>query len=120
MIECRQVHRVEFAGCLCPRHTIGHHVHTNIAGCDPDLYHFELGADAGVPGFRTSLQARTLPEKTTFGSSRDRWWRLGVCLRAPFTTFGPSIVSAAKPDLELPRSSFSPSLRGPCLFSCGT
>ena len=45
------------------QHTVGHHVHTNIAGCDPDLYHFSLGAATGVPGFRTSLQLRPLPEQ---------------------------------------------------------
>ena len=73
------------------QHTIGHHVHTNIAGWDPDLYHFNLAADNGLPGFRTSLSERTLPEKT--GScSRERWWRVGLKLRVPFTTFGPSII----------------------------
>ena len=56
------------------QHTVGHHVHTNIPGHDPDLYHFECGADGGLPGFRTSLEGRTLPERTC-GMTREKWWR---------------------------------------------
>jgi hypothetical protein len=74
------------------QHTIGHHVHTNIAGSDPDLYHFTLGADAGMPGFRTSVETCTLPEKAYDGCSRSAWWRRGFQLRVPLATFGPSIL----------------------------
>lgn len=73
------------------QHTIGHHVHTNISGRDPDLYHFNLGADSGLPGFRTSMQDRTIP-KSSNGTPREHWWRLGLRLRVPLTSFGPSII----------------------------
>jgi hypothetical protein len=53
-----------------------------MAGEDPDLYHFVFGADKGIPGFRTSLEMRTLPERVG-GIKRSRWWRIGVWLRVP-------------------------------------
>jgi len=77
------------------QHTIGHHAHTNIAGKDPDLYHFVLD---NIPGFRTSLELRNLPERDesfaleAFRGNRSRRYRLGLCLRMPFTTCGPSIL----------------------------
>jgi len=74
------------------QHVIGHHIHTNMAGRDPDLYHFAVGADGLTPGFRTSIELRTLPEKTCLGRPRSRWWRKGLMLRIPFSTFGPSIL----------------------------
>jgi len=84
------------------QHVIGHHSDTNVPGCDPDLYHFSMFADHGTPGFRTSVEIRTLPEQTC-GKTRDKWWRKGLCLRVPLTTFGPTIVwdmqSLANPDL---------------------
>ncbi len=73
------------------QHTVGHHVHTNISGRDPDLYHFSLGADSGLPGFRTSLNDRTIP-KSSNGTFRERFWRRGLWLRVPLTSFGPSII----------------------------
>lgn len=73
------------------QHTVGHHVHTNISGRDPDLYHFNLAADSGLPGFRTSLHDRTIA-KSSNGIPRERWWRRGLWLRAPLTSFGPSIL----------------------------
>jgi len=73
------------------QHTVGHHVHTNVAGADPDLYHFSMGADRGVPGFRTSLEMRTLPERTLSGKGRRDWWRRGLVLRAPLATIGPGV-----------------------------
>jgi hypothetical protein len=78
------------------QHTVGHHVHTNVAGWDPDLYHFTAAADNGLPGCRTSLGERTLPERvgrTGRFFTRERWWRLGWRLRVPFSSFGPSIIS---------------------------
>lgn len=82
------------------QHTIGHHVDTNVPGCDPDLYHFAMFADSGMPGFRTSLELRTLPEWVA-GRARSRWWREGL-FRVPFSTIGPMIpwdmMSLAKPD----------------------
>lgn len=74
------------------QHVIGHHIHTNMPGRDPDLYHFAVGADAMTPGFRTSIELRTLPEKTFLGTSRSRWWRKGLGLRIPVSTFGISIL----------------------------
>ena len=73
------------------QHTVGHHVHTNISGRDPDLYHFNLAADSGLPGFRTSLHNRTIA-KSSNGVPRERWWRHGLWLRVPLTSFGPSIL----------------------------
>lgn len=77
------------------QHTIGHHVHTNRAGLDPDLYHFSFGGD-GLAGFRTTPEARPLP-------ARDRRWWAGLLLRAPLATLGPTllwdIASLADPDL---------------------
>jgi delta11-fatty-acid desaturase len=74
------------------QHVIGHHVHTNIPGRDPDLYHFAKGADSGDPGFRTSIELRTLPERTFTGASRSCFWRQGLMMRVPLTTFGPSLI----------------------------
>jgi len=74
------------------QHTIGHHSHTNIVGWDPDLYHFSLGTDTGMPGFRTSLQLRTLPEQPDTKQTRADWLLLGLLLRVPCTTFGPSVI----------------------------
>lgn len=73
------------------QHTIGHHAHTNIAGRDPDLYHFVL---EGLPGFRTSLELKALPERRCLSMRSPRWvwFRLGLCLRMPLTTCGPSIL----------------------------
>lgn len=74
------------------QHTIGHHTYTNLAGKDPDLYHFSIGVDTGTAGFRTSIETRTLPERTWNGLPRWLWWRIGVLLRIPMTTFGPSVL----------------------------
>lgn len=86
------------------QHVIGHHVHTNMPGRDPDLYHFAIGADQGNPGFRTSIELRTLPEKTFTGTPRSSFWRKGLRLRMPFTTFGPSVIwdmqSLVIPDMQ--------------------
>lgn len=73
------------------QHTVGHHVDTNIPGCDPDLYHFALNADTGMPGFRTSIELRTLPENSN-GQRRERFWRKGRWLRIPMSTVGPSLL----------------------------
>jgi len=67
------------------QHTIGHHVDTNIPGRDPDLYHFVM--NAGLPGFRTTVELRPLPE-----INREKFWRSGLWLRIPFSTDGPSII----------------------------
>lgn len=74
------------------QHTIGHHVHTNMPGRDPDLYHFCIGVDQGTPGFRSSIESRTLPEKTWQGTRRSAYWRKGRRLRVPLSTFGPSLI----------------------------
>lgn len=74
------------------QHTVGHHVYTNIANHDPDLYHFTIGADYGIPGFRTSVEQRTMPEKAWDGTPRSAWWRRGLKFRAFWTTFGPCIA----------------------------
>jgi fatty acid desaturase len=73
------------------QHTIGHHVDTNIPGFDPDLYHFSLNADKGLPGFRTSVELRTLPEQVN-SLRREHFWRWGLMLRIPFSSAGPSII----------------------------
>merc|ERR1719453_2724588 len=61
------------------QHSIGHHMYTSMAGSDPDLYHFCAQADGGPPGFRTSIEMRTLPEKChagggAEGASRSTLW----------------------------------------------
>ena len=92
------------------QHTIGHHEHTNIAGSDPDLYHYCLFAGPsllrGVPGFRTTVEYRpittaaTMPPDqmhdttattTTIATTittghapgKSQWWGAGLGLRAP-------------------------------------
>ena len=40
------------------QHTLGHHVHTNVEGRDPDLYHFTFLTRLGLLGFRTSPSSR--------------------------------------------------------------
>jgi fatty acid desaturase len=88
------------------QHTVGHHVHTNVAGADPDLYHFSVGIDGGLPGFRTSLELKTVPESPVPGAAvtRSDWLRWGQWLRVPLTTLGPTLIwdtmSLAQPALE--------------------
>ena len=86
--------------CWSHQHTIGHHMHTNRAGLDPDLYHFSYSSL--LPGFRTSpeLQPQLHGQPHV---SRAAWWRLGLALRAPLATVGPTllwdIASLADPSL---------------------
>lgn len=86
------------------QHSIGHHMYTSMAGSDPDLYHFCALADGLFPGFRTSIEMRTLPERTNDGTLRSAWWRRGFCLRVPLSTFGVAFiwdfVSLLFPELE--------------------
>jgi len=77
--------------CWYHQHTVGHHVDTNIPGCDPDLHHFSMFSDQGTPGFRPSVEIRTLPERSG-GQARKAFWRKGLFLRALLTTFGPSVI----------------------------
>jgi len=99
------------------QHTVGHHCDTSIPGRDPDLYHFAIHADKGMPGFRTSVELRTLPEfsermqkreaqngKPTEILKRESYWRSGFLLRVPFSTLGPTLLwdiqSLAIPELD--------------------
>jgi len=73
------------------QHVVLHHAHTNRLGRDPDLYHFSYHARPGAalsalfwPGFRFSPGARSW--------AANRFWRLGVCLRAPLATLGPALL----------------------------
>lgn len=73
------------------QHVVLHHAHTNRLGRDPDLYHFSYHARPGAalsaafwPGFRFSPGARSW--------AANRFWRLGVALRAPLATLGPALV----------------------------
>merc|ERR1719198_2276423 len=63
------------------QHIIGHHSATNMAGRDPDLYQMMYAFNTEVPGFRTSLELRPLPEQTGFYSSRAQFWKYGLLLR---------------------------------------
>jgi fatty acid desaturase len=72
------------------QHTIGHHVNTNMPGYDPDLYHFTALSNKN-PGFRTSVELCSFPENVG-GYTRSQWWRLGMWLRVPLATFGPSVI----------------------------
>ena len=67
------------------QHVIGHHSHTNLVNADPDLYHFSFLAHAGIPGWRTTKAQRAVEGGAWY-------WRLGLCLRVPFTTAGPSLM----------------------------
>lgn len=82
------------------QHTIGHHVHTNRAALDPDLYHFSFHSD--LPGFRTSPELRPQLEDQPH-VLRAVWWRLGLALRVPLATVGPTLLwdmtSLSDPDL---------------------
>lgn len=73
------------------QHTIGHHMHTNIATLDPDLYHFSFNARDGIPGFRTSAALKPLPDSVA-SMPRALFWRIGLLLRATLTTLGPSYI----------------------------
>ena len=67
------------------QHVVGHHCHTNLANADPDLYHFSFLAHSGIPGFRTSKAQRPV-------DGGPWYWRLGLCIRVPMTTCGPSLL----------------------------
>ena len=68
------------------QHTIGHHVHTNMATRDPDLHHFSYNTE--LPGFRTSPELPPLPSTRW----RSAWCLMGLALRAPLATFGPTLL----------------------------
>jgi len=85
------------------QHTIAHHVYTNIVEKDPDMHHFSLLGFVW-PGFRTSRDSPP-PGCNCPGSDRVQawcsrpkswlqwwWWRLGVFIRVPLSTFGPSFI----------------------------
>jgi hypothetical protein len=67
------------------QHVIGHHVHTNMDGKDPDLYHFTfLSRRYNFYGFRVTEYQRL--------EAMHKYWAIGLVVRSMLTTFGPSLL----------------------------
>ena len=68
----------------CLQHVIGHHTRTNMHGEDPDLYHFNFLTRWGILGFRSGPCSRQEDVHSD--------WKMGLAVRMPLATLGPSIL----------------------------
>mmetsp|Transcript_4341 Transcript_4341/g.13267 ORF Transcript_4341/g.13267 Transcript_4341/m.13267 type:complete len:533 (-) Transcript_4341:105-1703(-) len=70
------------------QHVVGHHVHTNMHGLDPDLHHFthEREEEAMVPGYRSHPKHDYLPKYR-------RFWKFALWIQSGATTLALALVN---------------------------
>lgn len=73
------------------QHVVGHHVHTNVVGYDPDMHHFtQAGKDTqAAPGYRTHINHDYLPKY-------ERFWKFALWFQTGATTVAIALLNVPK------------------------
>ena len=71
------------------QHVVGHHVHTNIIGYDPDMHHFTQVEEKAAPGYRSHVNHEYLPKY-------QRFWKFALWFQTGATTVALALLNVPK------------------------